>query len=124
LGSFVSGGVRHPAVKVALLLILLVAPDVLGGQVFEVTAYCPCRRCCGRWSGGPTASGVMPVAGVTVAAPRAIPFGSRIYVPGAGWRIVQDRLSPRFDHRVDLFFASHEEALRWGKRRLLVQIVR
>lgn len=31
--------------------------------IFILTVYCSCRRCCGKWSGEPTASGVMPAAG-------------------------------------------------------------
>jgi 3D (Asp-Asp-Asp) domain-containing protein len=85
-----------------------------------VSAYCHCARCNGR-AHQLTASGAWPVAGVTVAAPRAIPFGARLHVPGVGWRVVQDRLARRYDGRVDVFMGSHREARRFGVRR--VQIV-
>ena len=99
-----------------------VSPFPTGSQIFTVTAYCPCPRCCGKWSGGPTAIGAMPRQGVTCAAPRRIPFGARLWIEGVGWRTVQDRLAPRYDNRVDVYFASHAEALKFGKRTLKVMI--
>jgi 3D (Asp-Asp-Asp) domain-containing protein len=81
---------------------------------FTVTAYCHCSPICTRRGDGITASGVHVREGITIAAPRSIPFGTRIWVPGAGWRTVQDRLSRRYDHRLDLYFTSHKRALQWG----------
>lgn len=96
-------------------------------ESYTVTAYCACKKCCGRWSGGPTASGVMPVAGVTCAGPRSIPFGTRVRIEGVGERVVQDRLAKRFDNRFDVFFGSdeqaHGKALRFGKRKLKVEVL-
>jgi 3D (Asp-Asp-Asp) domain-containing protein len=80
---------------------------------FTVSAYCHCRVCTHRGD-GITASGVRVREGITIAAPRSIPFGTRIHIPGAGWRTVQDRLSRRYDHRLDLYFTSHRAALQWG----------
>jgi 3D (Asp-Asp-Asp) domain-containing protein len=97
-------------------------------ELYTVTAYCACKKCCGRWSGGPTASGKMPVVGVTCAGPRSIPFGTRVRIEGVGVRVVQDRLAKRFDNRFDVFFGSdeqaHERALRFGKRQLKVEVLR
>lgn len=91
-------------------------------RTFEVTAYCHCAKCCGK-AGQPTASGKMPKTGITVAAPRSIPFGTRVKIEGVGIRIVQDRLAKRYDHRIDLFMSNHKQALAWGKRKLRVQIL-
>ena len=92
-------------------------------ESYTVTAYCPCKVCCGQWAGGPTASGKMPKAGVTCAGPRRIPFGTRVRIEGLGERVVQDRLARKYDGRFDVFFASHKEALRFGKRTLKVRIL-
>ncbi len=87
------------------------------------TAYCPCSICCGVTGGtGITASGVKARQGVTVAASRSIPFGSKIVVNGRTF-LVQDRLAARFDSRVDFFFDSHTDALAFGKRTLRVNIL-
>ena len=93
-------------------------------ELYTVTAYCPCTVCCGKWSGGPTASGKMPVAGVTIAGPRSIPFGTRVWIEGVGERVVQDRLARKYDSRFDVYFADHTEALRFGKRTLKVRIIK
>lgn len=84
-----------------------------------VTAYCLCRMCCGN-SDGTTASGRIPVQGVTVAAPRWVPFGSRVYIQNVGWRVVQDRTARRYDGRWDVYFTRHRDAKRFGLRRLEV----
>ncbi|PIE56721.1 MAG: hypothetical protein CSA34_03340 [Desulfobulbus propionicus] len=53
------------------------------------------------------------------------PFGTRMYIPGYGWGVVADRGSAiKGPDRLDLFFTSHAEALRWGRRRVEVQIER
>lgn len=88
-----------------------------------ITAYCACSVCCGKWSGGPTASGVMPRQGVTAAA-NAFPFGTRLRIQGVGERVVQDRMSRRFPNRVDVFFDTHAEARRFGIRTNRVEVVR
>lgn len=84
-----------------------------------ITAYCACAICCGR-AGGLTAWGTKPVPGVTVAAPRGVPFGGwvRIEVPGIGRlrRRVEDRTAKRWDGRWDVFMATHEEAQMFGIR--------
>lgn len=101
-------------------------PPVFGqatAESYTVTAYCACEKCCGRWSGGPTASGKMPKPGITVAGPRSIPFGTRVWIEGVGERVVQDRLARKYDGRFDLYFSSHKEALRFGKRTLQVRIL-
>jgi hypothetical protein len=50
---------------------------------FTVSAYCHCRICTHRGD-GITASGIRVREGTTIAAPRSIPFGTRIHIPGAG----------------------------------------
>lgn len=87
-----------------------------------VTAYCSCKICCGPKAHGVTANGLRPLPGVTCAASRNIPFGSKVIVAGHVYT-VQDRLAVRFDNRVDLFMPSHKAAQKWGVRNLKVQII-
>jgi len=94
------------------------------GILFEVSAFCRCSPICTRRGDGITASGVRAKEGVTVAAPRSIPFGTKIRIQGVGQRIVQDRLSAAYDHRIDLFFESHEAAVKFGKKTLTVEVMR
>ena len=95
----------------------------------EVTAYCPCRKCCGKNARGLTASGfkVTHNAGLFVAADTALlPFHTKLLVPGyAGEKAVPvlDRGGAIKGNRIDVFFASHQEALQWGRRTIEVTIV-
>jgi 3D (Asp-Asp-Asp) domain-containing protein len=57
-----------------------------------------------------------------VAGPRSIPFGTKVLIPGAGWRIVEDRLASRFDGRIDLYCTTHSQAKAWGIRTLRVLV--
>lgn len=88
-----------------------------------LTAYCHCAICCGE-ANQPTASGVMPRVGRTISAPRWVPFGSLVRLPGMGWRRVEDRTAMRYNGRYDVFMASHAEAKRFGKRTVTVELVK
>ena len=107
------------------------------------TGYCPCGYCCNWrhswWFGRPvvaagpdrgrrkavgiTASG-RPVRPGTVAADeKLLAFGTRVYVPGYGYGIVEDRGGDIKGHRLDLFFKTHAEAQAWGRRQLVVRVL-
>jgi 3D (Asp-Asp-Asp) domain-containing protein len=83
-----------------------------------VTFYCACALCCGK-ADGITASGVPARAGRTVAA-NHLAFGTRVHLPGLGWRVVEDRLHRRHHGRIDVYVRTHSEAQRLGLRRLRV----
>lgn len=80
-----------------------------------ITAYCACTNCCGAHATGLTAAGQRPVQGITIAGPRAFPLGTKVSIAGHSY-IVQDRTAKRFDGRWDIYFASHKEALKFGKQ--------
>lgn len=83
--------------------------ELLG--TFTLTAYCSCRKCCGRWSGGPTASGAMPQAGRTIAVDkRVIPLGTKVYIEGYGEFIAEDTGSAIKGNRIDVYMESHNAA--------------
>ena len=87
-----------------------------------VTAYCSCKLCCGPNAKGITANGQKPSPTHTIAASRTIPFNSLAIIRGKQY-VVEDRLAKRFDDRIDIFFASHKEALQFGKQTLKVTII-
>jgi 3D (Asp-Asp-Asp) domain-containing protein len=88
--------------------------------IYRVTAYCPCSKCCGKWSDGMTASGA-PAKGKLIAAPKDIPFGTWLNVPGYGWAEVKDRGGSIKGKRLDVFFESHQEAMNWGVQYLEIR---
>ena len=88
---------------------------------YTLTAYCPCSICCGQWAGGPTASGVMPSAGRTVAC-NNLPLGTKIYIEGYGTYTVEDT-GGMGSGVIDVFFATHSEAQAFGTGSANVYIV-
>ena len=63
--------------------------------------------------------------GTIAADTKYYPFGTRMYVPGYGWGLVEDRGSAiKGPNRLDLYFEGLEEAKQWGRRRLRVYIER
>lgn len=93
-------------------------------KVYTVTAYCACKKCCGPNAKGITASGKPAIEGITIAASRSIPFGTKLYIEGIGTRIVRDRLAKKYDDRIDVFMENHDKALKFGKKRLTVTVVK
>lgn len=92
-------------------------------QPMEVTAYCGCEKCCGEYADGITASGYRIRPGdKLVAAPATFPFGTRMCIPGYGISTVKDRGGAITDNRLDVYFSTHEEALQWGRRKVLCLI--
>ncbi len=61
--------------------------------------------------------------GTNAADTRYYPFGTRMYVPGYGWGVVEDRGGAiKGPDRIDLYFNSHKEALKWGRQKVQVTI--
>ncbi len=65
----------------------------------------------------------LPEKGTIAADTRYYPFGTKMFVPGYGWGIVEDRGSAiKGPSRIDLYFDSHDDALEWGRRKVKVEI--
>ena len=114
--------------------------------VMEVTAYCACKKCCEwkrKWgcfllppvfatgpnkgkrkAVGVTADGSKAKKGTIAADTRRYPFGTIMYVPGYGWGVVHDRGRAIKGNHIDVFFSSHNKALKWGRQRLKVKVYR
>ena len=79
---------------------------------YLTTGYCSCARCCGK-TNGITASGTVARANHTIAADTGVlPFGSQIVMNGQVYT-VEDRGSAIRGHRIDIYFASHQEVYRY-----------
>lgn len=90
---------------------------------FTVTAYCGGACCCGVWADKncTTASGAKAVEGVTVAADTSLlPFGTEIRLDGSTY-IVQDTGGAVKGNRLDLYFDSHDAALKFGVQKMNVE---
>ncbi|HCX64021.1 MAG TPA: hypothetical protein DHN33_02265 [Eubacteriaceae bacterium] len=84
----------------------------------HATGYCSCSICTGSHDGSRTASGTRPTEGRTIAAASNLSMGTELFIPGlsSGIYRVEDRGGAITGNRIDVYFDSHEEALRFGRR--------
>lgn len=74
-------------------------------------------------TGNRTATGVYPKSGTVAVDPRVIPLGSKLFIEGYGFGQAQDTGGDIKGNRIDLFFETRDEALRWGRRKVKVYIL-
>jgi 3D (Asp-Asp-Asp) domain-containing protein len=110
-----------------------------------VTGYCNCGKCCGwkkSWFGfggpvynygpnkgkpkqiGVTASGIVASHGTVAADPKVFPMGTKLSIPGYGIGRVEDTGGAIKGRHIDVWFSTHEEALKWGARWIKVEKVK
>ena len=83
-------------------------------RMVELSFYCDCEKCTGAYT--TTKTGTIPTPGYTVAVdPDYIPLGTKIFIEGLGWRVAEDTGGAVNGYEVDVFVASHDEALRQGR---------
>lgn len=90
------------------------------GQIYKITAYCSCAKCCGK-TNGITAMGTRATAGRTVAASSKFAFGTKLNINGHIYT-VEDRGGAINGNKIDIYVNSHAEALAWGVRYLPVSV--
>jgi 3D (Asp-Asp-Asp) domain-containing protein len=70
---------------------------------------------------GKTSIGRKPVVGRTIAVdPKVIPYGSRVFIPGFGWRIAEDTGAQIKGNRIDILVENEEKAFDLGRKSALV----
>jgi len=97
-------------------------------KILEVTAYTNNRESTGKKPGdkyyGVTASGQKTKEGVTIACPKSMPFGTQIYIPYFdNTYTCTDRGGAIKEGRLDVFMSSESKAIKFGRRKLEVQII-
>lgn len=86
------------------------------GQVVT-SGYCSCPLCCGIWSGGPTASGVYPTAGHTIAVDASNPFvpiGTKVVMNGMEYVVEDTGAFAAYGVQFDVYYADHAAAAAHG----------
>ena len=95
-------------------------PDYLGE--FQVTGYCGCALCCGEKEESLTKMETVPRAAHTVAAdPAVIPLGTEIVIDGVAY-LVEDTGKAVKGNQLDIFFDTHGEAVRYGRKKKYVYL--
>ena len=88
------------------------------GQVVT-SGYCNCPICCGRWSGGPTASGVYPTADHTIAVDAYNPFvpmGTKVIMNGTEYTVEDTGNFDRYGVQFDVYYDDHWTATLHGHK--------
>lgn len=111
-------------------------------NVYEVTGYCNCGKCCG-WTRdrngrpvynyghmkgrtkiiGQTSTGTTAKRGTVAADPKVLKMGTKLEIPGYGQGVVEDIGGAIKGKHIDLWFPSHEEAKKWGRQYLRIKVV-
>ena len=96
-------------------------PELTSIGEFTVTAYCCCKKCCGKDPDHPaygiTASGTTATEGRTIAVdPDTIPYGTEVMFEGPDGMhtYIAEDTGNIGERQIDLFIADHQEALVWG----------
>lgn len=118
-------GIGHLAgVDAEAVLTLESEPQLVSLGSWKITAYCACKKCCGKDPDHPkygiTATGTVATQGRTIAAdPKVLPYGTVVVIDGHEY-IVEDCGGAIKNQRIDVYFDTHEEALQWGVKHLEV----
>ena len=96
----------------------------------KVSAYCPCKKCCGKYADGKTSRGrnAWTTLGVA-AAPKLLPYGTELGIPGIGTRVIDDtggamrQSAKKGIYHIDVRFHNHQEAINFGVKWLDVKIL-
>jgi 3D (Asp-Asp-Asp) domain-containing protein len=115
---------EQPAITVPYVVHEEVPAPRLVLMEVTLTGYCPCTKCTGKngpWNKRTTRYGDLAIVCDGVAAdPGVLVPRSRIYIPGIGWREVDDIGGDIKGHRLDVRFPDHESALRFGIHRKVI----
>ncbi len=67
----------------------------------------------------------LPQKGTIAADTQYFAFGTKMYVPGYGWGVVEDRGGAiKGPARIDLYHRTHKTANKWGRQTIRVKVIR
>ena len=96
-----------------------------GGKEFYVTSTAYTASCAG--CSGITATGINlkanPSMKVIAVDPSIIPLGSKVWVEGYGYAIAGDTGGAIKGNKIDVFVASHSQAVAWGRKKVRIKVL-
>ena len=111
-----------------LLLCCFVGMGRANTEEWKLTAYCSCKKCCGK-TDGITASGKPATRGFVAC--NWLPFGTIVDISGYGKYKVMDRgaksqFGSKTNHikHLDIWMPTHREALNFGVRYAQVEVAK
>lgn len=120
--------VREPVARIVALGTkpLIATEGAYAGKeimYLEATAYYPGPNNYGGGVGPTTAIGIIARRGVVAVDPSVIKLGTRLYVEGYGDAVAGDTGGAIRGGRIDLCFATYDEAMEFGRRTVKVYIL-
>ncbi len=88
----------------------------------HATAYTP-HRSGGGTGSGRTATGLPAGYGLVAVDPRVIPLGTVLYIEDYGMAIAADTGRAIRGHKIDLCYATRQQAMQFGRRKVRVHIL-
>lgn len=76
-----------------------------------------------KWRDGKTATMTDVRWGVVAVDPKVIPLGSKIFIKDMGWFTAEDTGGKIKGNRIDIFYPTRRQALKFGKKELTLLIV-
>lgn len=112
---------------IVFLILLLTGHGDGEEALWQITFYCACPKCCGKWVDGVTASGYKVDDGVVAC--NVLPMWTIVHIEGFGYRVVMDRGAKRyFDGKkhIDIYVNDHGKAkqlgMMWRKVKIIKQV--
>jgi len=90
----------------------------------EATAYYPGAEDTWPYTAGIAASGLKAGYGMAAVDPKVIPLKTKVYVEGYGFAIAGDKGGAIKGRKIDLCFDTYEEAVRYGRKKVKVHLLR
>ena len=93
---------------------------------FRVSSYCSCEKCCGKWANtrpngivyGASGEELVPYHSIAVDTD-IIPYGKSVFINDVEY-VAHDCGGAIKGNRIDIYMDSHEEALEFGVKNMMV----
>lgn len=85
----------------------------------NASAYSPQDPGCSNY----TSTGQRLRKGIVAVDPKVIPLGTKMYIPGYGYGVAADIGSAIKGNKIDVAFESRKDALKFGRRNIVIQIL-
>lgn len=93
--------------------------DLVDLGEYKLTAYCSCKKCCGKWADNRPngivygASGKELIANYSIGVnPKVIPYGTKVLINGHEYEAM-DTGAIKGNH-IDIYFSNHDDAVAFG----------
>ena len=123
--------VSDEEVFITLLAVLFVSAEIKSQdefekELFKITAYCSCEKCCGEWADGLTYIETPAHWGTIAVDPKDIALGSVVKIQGFPKTLffAEDIGGAIKGKHIDIWFPSHKQALKFGVQERLVYVIK